>query len=330
MSKYRVFIIAMLMWPFLATSGHAEPALSPEAIVEGIVNVYAEVPAEARTADTLGRQRRGTGIVIDGNGLVLTVGYIILEASAVDVYSASGDRFPADVMAYDHESGFGLIRTREPLDADPIRFGRSADVGIGDPLLILSRVPDLRGAQVTLADRREFAGYWEYLLDSALFTSPNYSTFAGAALIDDELRLVGIGSLTVRNAAGADIQSPGNMFIPVDELLPIMGDLLSSGRRADVGRPWLGLYARDLGANIVIQSVAEDSPAARSGLQPGDQITSIASQPIDGLADFYRKLWSLGDPGVDVPLGVRRRGQPIRLDLLSADRYDWLRFQQSY
>ncbi len=330
MVALRAILVMILAVPVAATSSHAAPAESPADIVKAVVSVYAEVPVEARTAKTLGRERRGTGVVIDGNGLILTAGYLVLEASAVDIYAEDGVRHPADVLAYDHESGFALVRTREPLAVSPVRLGRGADLAVGNSLLVLSRDRDLQGVQVRLADRREFAGYWEYLLDDALFTTPGYGAFAGAALIDEEFRLVGVGSLAVRNAAGPGIQSPGNMFIPVDELLPIMGDLLSEGRRDAEGRPWLGLYAREVGRGIIVQSIAEDSPASQSGLRPGDRITHIGSEPIDGLADFYRKLWALGDPGVDVPLDLRRRGQPIRLDLHSADRYDWLRFQQSY
>ncbi len=327
----RLFFIAI---GFLAIVGlswqNPARAASPDEIVDAVISIYAEVPNVARTARTLGSQRRGTGLVIDSNGLILTVGYIILEAAAVDVFDSQGERHPADIIAYDHESGLGLIRTHDPLDVTPIRLGSIDDIEIGDPLLVLNRETELGGAQVKLVDRREFAGYWEYLLDNALFTSPRQPSFAGAALIDQNLRLVGVGSLSVGNAAGNNISSPGNMFIPSDELIPIMADLLSNGRRDDVGRPWLGLIARDLDGNVFVQSVADDSPAGSAGLRPGDRIVRVSDQSVAGLADFYRKLWALGDPGVTVPLDVRRKGRSLELDVVSADRYDWLRFDHSY
>jgi S1-C subfamily serine protease len=310
----------------LATPARADP----RAVVEAVLGLRAEVPAEARTSDTLGTERLGSGVLIDGQGLVLTIGYVILEASAVDLYGADGARVPADVVGYDHDTGLGLVRARTPLAAKPVPLGRSADVRVGDPLLVISRAGPLSGRETRLADRREYAGYWEYLLPDAMLTSPPHDAFAGAALIDAGGRLVGVGSLVVADAAGRGLASPGNMFVPVDALRPIMADLIAFGRREGAQRPWLGVYAREVGGRVVIAGVAEGGPAAAAGLAPGDAVSAVAGAPVSGLADFYRRVWALGDAGVEVPVRVARGPRQVDLKVASTDRLRWLRLRQSY
>lgn len=307
------------------------PALAdPRAVVEAVLGLRAEVPAEARTSGTLGRERLGSGVLIDGQGLVLTIGYLILEASAVDLYDARGERIPAEIVGYDHETGLGLVRARAPLAARPVPLGRSADVRIGDPLLVISRAGALSGRETRLADRRDYAGYWEYLLEDALLTTPAHPAFGGAALIDTAGRLVGIGSLGIPDAAAEGVQSPGNMFVPVDALKPIMADLLSSGRREGPHRPWLGVYAREVGGHVVVTGVAEGGPAATAGLAAGDLVMGVNGQPVASLAEFYRRIWSMGEAGVEVPLQVTRGPRPLALRVTSIDRLRWLKLNQSY
>ena len=319
-----------LAWLVGASSSWSALA-GPREVIDAVVGVRAEVPADARTADTLGRERSGTGIAIDNAGLVLTVGYIVLEAAAVDLYDARGERVPAEVVAYDHETGFGLVRAAEPLQGvQAVPLGKSAEVRVGDPLLVLSRLGPLQVQQARLVDRREYAGYWEYLLPDALLTTPPHPAFAGAALIDAQGQLVGVGSLTIPDAAGAEIASPGNLFVPVDALGPIMGDLLSQGRREGAGRPWLGLYAREHAGRVVVTGVADGSPAAAAGVAPGDVLLSVGAKPIAGLSGLYREIWSLGDAGVRVPLKVLRGPRTVDLDVGSIDRMRWLRLRQSY
>ena len=302
----------------------------PREVVQAVVGVRAEVPAEARTADTLGRERLGSGVLIDGSGLVLTIGYLVLEAAAVDVYDAQGRRVPAEVVGYDHETGFGLVRAAEPLGAPPVPLGRSAEVKVGEPLLVLSRAGRLEGREAKLVDRREFAGYWEYLLPDALFTTPQHPAFGGAALIDKDGRLVGIGSLGVPDAAGSGLASRGNMFVPVDALGPILADLIASGHRDGARRPWLGLTTREHAGRLIVAGVGDGSPAAAAGVQPGDALPGLCGQPMTGLTDLYRKVWGLGDAGVKVPLKVMRGPRTLDVDVASIDRLRWLRLRQSY
>jgi S1-C subfamily serine protease len=324
--RLRPLLLAVL----LLASPLAPARADPQETVAAILGLRAEVPSEARTADTLGRQRSGTGVVIDHSGLVVTIGYLILEAAAVDLYDAEGRRIPAEIVGYDHDTGFGLVRASEPLAVKPLPLGSSKDVTIGEPLLVLSRDGALGGRQSKLVSRREFAGYWEYLLPDALFTSPPHDAWAGAALIDRQGRLIGVGSLAVGDATADDVASPGNMFVPIDALKPIMGDLLAMGRRDEPGHPWVGLYALEHAGHVIIRSVADDGPADSAGLRPGDVLLAVDGTQVGSLAELYRRIWALGDPGVTVPLRVMRRDRILELSVPSVDRMRWLRLKQSY
>jgi S1-C subfamily serine protease len=212
-----------------------------------------------------------------------------------------------------------------------MELGDSAALTPAQQVLVVSRAEgNVEATPALVAGRREFAGYWEYLLADAIFTAPVHRSFAGAALIDREGRLAGIGSLFVGDAAGAGTASPGNMFVPIDALKPILAELVAEGRRKVPAHPWLGLFAEPKPGGIRVASVAQEGPAERSGLKPGDLITAVAGQPVSDLGDFYRRLWSLGPPGVDVPLSVKRSGDPFDITVQSADRYDWLRLNPTY
>jgi S1-C subfamily serine protease len=298
--------------------------------LDGVVQVTAHVPSDARTAASLGTTRDGTGVVIDNDGLILTIGYLILEASEVEVSGVDPEPVPARIVAYDHESGFGLLRAESPLDVAPIALGASAQVERRQPLMVVSRAGELDAAGVYVVDRRDFAGYWEYLLEDAIFTAPPHGQFGGAALLDRNGRLVGIGSLIVNDAAVLDRPIPGNMFVPIDHLKPIMADLLSRGRRADPGRPWLGVTLAEHEGRVFVRRVSPDGPAAAAGIAPSDLILGIDGVPVNGLADFYRKLWGRGEAGIEVPLNVLHGMEVTPVLVKSADRYRYLRLNPSY
>jgi S1-C subfamily serine protease len=300
-------------------------------VLAAVVSVHAIVPPTARTADTLGTLRRGSGVVIDDQGLVLTIGYLILEAGVPSLVDDGGRTIPAAILAYDYESGFGLLRALQPLAARPLEFGESAALQPREPLLAVSRSGDnVDATPVAVEARREFAGYWEYLLADAIFTAPVHVDFGGAALIDRQGRLVGIGSLLVGDTRGPGRGPPGNMFVPFDAFKPILAELLAEGRRKQPARPWIGLFAEETPDGIRIANVARDGPADRAGLERNDLIVGIAGQPLAGLGDFYRRLWGLGAAGIDVPLSIRRGGGALEFTLRSADRYDWLRLDPTY
>ncbi len=297
----------------------------------GVVQINAVIPGDARTARSLGTARQGSGVVIDDSGLIVTIGYLILEASEVTITGAGDEAVPATIVAYDHETGFGLVRANGPLGVPPVSLGNSGALRPMQPLLVVSHAGALDASGVYLVDRREFAGSWEYLLEDALFTAPPHVQYGGAALIDQGGRLVGIGSLFVGDAGRQGGQmAPGNMFVPIDGLKTIMGDLLSRGRRAEPGHPWLGLTMEEHRGRVFVMRVAPDGPGAAAGIQPNDMIIGIDGIPVEGLSDLYRKVWSRGDAGVTVPLDVLQGTEinPVTVD--SADRYRYLRLDQSY
>jgi S1-C subfamily serine protease len=297
--------------------------------LDAILGLRAEVPRDARTAGTLGRVREGSAIVIDNAGLALTIGYLVLEASEVSLFDAGGRTIPANVVAYDHETGFGLVRALLPLDVTPLPIAAEVDTAEGDPLLVVSRVGRLEGTQVMLADRRVFAGYWEYLLDEALFTSPGHGQFGGAALIDPTGRLVGVGSLRVGNTTSDGRPSPGNMFVPVDLLPPILGDMLALGH-AGHAKPWLGITSRESPEGVVLGGVTDGGPADAAGLRPGDRVVAVGEAPVGNLETLYRSVWQLGSPGVVVPMRVERGERMLDVEVRSIDRRQWLRLDPTF
>lgn len=312
---------ALAFGPALA----AEPEqLDPERVVRSIVGIRAVVPPDSQSARSLGTEREGSGVVIDGSGLILTIGYTVMEASQIQVTAADGRSHPANMIAYDPVSGFGLLRAELGFQAPWLRLADSAAVKEGDTLLALSGGDGRGAAAVKVVSKREFAGYWEYLLDEALFTFPPIRAFNGAALVNREGRLVGIGSLLVMEAMeGRGL--PGNMFVPVSALEPILADLLAYGRRQEPARPWLGVTLREEMGQLMVEKVSPRSPADSAGLRPGDRIVGVGGQRFTGLADFYRKLWGLGPAGVVVPLEVMRGATLTPVPVPSADRVRFLR-----
>ncbi len=317
-----------------AASARAQPVTMDD-LAAAVVQVKAHINPDGRTAETLGLERKGSGVVIGSDGLVLTIGYIIVEAHAVEVTTNGGHAVPAQVVGYDHESGFGLVKATQPLNVRPMALGKSAALKERDPVLIASAGGVDTVAAARVAGRRAFAGSWEYLLEDAIFTTPPYPAWSGAALISREGKLVGIGSLIVRDAAsGKGEPEPGNMFVPIDRLGPILADLISEGRSLAPSRPWLGLTTEEVAGHLVVSRVAADGPAEKAGLKRGDIIVGVGGKPAKSLADFYRMVWAKRSAGASVPLDVRRRenaGMPTRrIDVQSMNRMDHLKLKSTF
>ncbi|MGH8660948.1 MAG: S1C family serine protease [Burkholderiales bacterium] len=292
-----------------------------------VVKIRSKAVANARTSRTLGTQREGTGVVIDSEGLVLTIGYLILEAETVEVSTADGRAFPATVVGYDHASGFGLLKALRPLPVKPVQFGHSAALAEREMVLIVG----FDGvAPAYVVSRRPFVGYWEYLLDEAIYTAPATVNWSGAALLSREGRLLGIGSLVVGDAMGTRTQVPGNMFVPIDLLKPMLGDLIATGRRSGKTRPWLGINTQEVQGNVIVTRVSPESPAHEASLRTGDIIVGLGGQPIKGQADFYTRIWSHGEAGVGIPLDVLRGGRVESVTVKSVDREHYLRPKPTY
>ena len=305
-------------------------AESAQDVLSAVVRLSAAIPPDARTAETLGTTRHGNGVVIDGDGLVLTIGYLILEAMSVIVEGADHKPILANVVAYDHETGFGLVRAVQSLPLKPLRLGRSSDLKAGDPVLAVSSSGIQGTRPVSVASRREFTGYWEYLLESAIFTTPPHPNWSGAALIGRDGRLLGIGSLLVPDATADDPPGPGNMFVPIDLLKPILADLLADGRAQRHAKPWLGMITVENLGQLAVARVAPDGPAYKAGVQAGDIVVRVAGKNVATLSDLFRTIWDLGHAGTNVPLTVMREGSLRDIVVVSGDRYDYLRLEQSY
>ncbi|CAB5125231.1 hypothetical protein D3OALGA1CA_2852 [Olavius algarvensis associated proteobacterium Delta 3] len=295
--------------------------------LEAMVTVRAVIPDDARTARALGTLREGNGIIIDSDGLVLTIGYVILEAQHLELEVRSGKTIPASFVGYDHRTGFGLLRARKPLKGKPLKFGNSSKLETGDPVMVLTSGGDdpVQGARVL--SRAEFAGYWEYLLDSAIYAAPANSDFAGAALVGPKGRLLGIGSIYTQLAIPALGNVPCNMYVPIDLLKPVLEDLINSGRSRKPPQPWLGVHLDETYGRVIVMRTARGGPAERAGLKTGDIIIGIGGKPVQGLSDFYRKLWAIGKAGVMVPLSILQGNEIRKFKIPSEDRYKYLKLR---
>jgi S1-C subfamily serine protease len=292
-----------------------------------VVLLKATAPKDARSAATLGAQRQGSGIVIDNSGLILTIGYLILEADAIEIVPADGRAVPATVVGYDHSTGFGLVRTNLPLYVKPIEFGDSSALPEREPVLVAG----FDGvAPAYVVSKRQFAGFWEYLLDSAIFTAPATVNWSGAALIGRDGKLYGVGSLVVTDAVKPQTYSPGNMFVPIDLLKPILGDLIAAGKVSGPARPWIGVNTQEMQGHLVVTRLTRGGPAEKSGLKVGDIILRLGGEQITGQVDFYRKLWGKGPAGTEIALSVLQGAQMIDLVVPSIDRAQHLRTRSTY
>ena len=304
-------------------------AASLEELVAAVVRIKTYINPDGQTVQSLGREREGSGIVIDEDGLILTIGYLMVEAHTAEVTINGGRTVAAAIVGYDHETGFGILRTLQPLKIKPLAFGRSADVSVNDPVLVASGGGPNMVGPARVAAKREFAGSWEYLLDEAIFTAPPHPAWSGAALISREGKLLGVGSLIVGDAGGDGGGKPGNMFVPIERLPPILGDLIADGHVAGPGRPWLGVAAEDVRGRLIVSRVTPDSPAEKAGIRKGDEIVGVGGEAPRNLPDFYRKIWATGTAGATVPLDVEQRGAKRRIDVKSINRLDNLKLKST-
>jgi len=295
-----------------------------EELVSAVVRVNTHIAPDGRTVQGLGREREGSGVVIDSAGLVLTIGYLMVEAYAAEVVDNNGRTVPADVVGYDHESGFGLLRAIEPLKLKPMALGKSAEIKEGDPVLVASFGGTAMVAGAYVVAKREFAGSWEYMLEEALFTAPPHPAWSGAALINREGKLVGVEAVS-----GSD-KTPGNMFVPIDQLTPILGDLISAGRKTGPGRPWLGLNTEELRGRLFVSRVTPEGPAEKAGIKRGDVVVGVNGEKPKNLADFYRKVWAQGSAGASIALDVLQDSEVKRLNVKSINRLDHLKLKSTF
>src|SRR5919197_341521 len=295
-----------------------------DAALAAMVALRATVPADAFTAETLGTERAGHGVIIRENGIVLTIGYLITEADSIWLHLGDGRGVPGHALGYDQEPGFGLVRAFARLDLPALPIGESSTAEIGDRVVVAGAGGRHRSVAARIADRHEFAGYWEYVLDEAIFTAPAHPNWGGTGLIGRGGELLGIGSLHLERPAERGPEHL-NMIVPIDLLKPVLDDLLTYGRRNRPPRPWLGLYASEMEDRIVIVGLATGGPAHKAKLHAGDVVLAVGGMEVRGLAGFFRRIWSLGHAGVEVPLLVYRDGRTFELRIASGDRNRFLK-----
>ncbi|HRD77798.1 MAG TPA: S1C family serine protease [Hyphomicrobiaceae bacterium] len=289
-----------------------------------MVTIRAFVPEDAFTAETLGTERAGHGVVIDHDGLVLTIGYLVTEAETVWINFANGSAVQGHVLGYDQETGFGLLRALGRVDVPAVSLGSSARAEIGERVVVggLGRSDSVAARIVA---KQEFAGYWEYVLDEAIFTAPSHPNWGGTAVIGPSGDLIGIGSLQVQHVARDKSAQNINMIVPIDLLKPILADMVSTGRANRPPRPWLGVYATEMNNRLVVAGVSQKGPAKSAGITAGDVLLEVAGESVRDLARMFRRIWSLGDAGVEVPMRVSRDGRTLEVRVKSGDRRQFLR-----
>src|SRR6185436_15297982 len=314
-------------FPEAAQPNPAEVGFDLDAAMDAVVMLRAEIPEDAFTASILGTERIGNGVVIRADGLVLTIGYLITEASAVWLTTNNGTAVAGYPLAYDQATGFGLVQPLGRLGTPQLQRGSAALCAAGDDVIVIGHGRRAHALKAKVIAKREFAGYWEYVLDEALFTAPAHPQWGGAAIVGADGRLLGIGSLVMEESdKGRKVQ--GNMAVPIDLLEPVLEDLLTFGRVNRPPRPWLGMYTMESNGQLVVAGVADKGPAARAGVRQRDLVLEVAGSRVTALADLFRKVWSLGPAGTEIPLTLGRGGDLVRARLRSADRNDFLRKPQ--
>jgi S1-C subfamily serine protease len=296
-----------------------------ERVLRAVLGLQAIVPGDAFTAGTLGTERAGSGVLIRRDGLVLTIGYLVTEAETIWLTSPGGGAVPGHVLGYDQETGFGLVQALGKLDVPALELGTGRRVGAGDRAIMAAEGGRRHAIAARVVARQEFAGYWEYVLDRAIFTAPAHPFWGGAALIGTDGSLIGIGSLHVQHSSGRELRRDVNMVVPIDLLPPILDDLVAYGRPNRPVRPWLGLYAAEVEDTIVVAGLTEQGPASKAGLQPGDRILAVRDDPVASLAGFWRKVWAGGPAGSEVVLQVSRDNETLSVRVLSSDRSRFLK-----
>ena len=291
-----------------------------EAAMSAVMGLRAMVPEDAFTAQMLGTERTGNGVLIRDSGLVLTIGYLITEAETIWLSPSVGPPVPGHALAYDQETGFGLVQALARLDLPALPIGNSGKAEIGERVVVAGAGGRQRSVAAHIVAKQEFAGYWEYVLDEAIFTAPAHPNWGGTAMIGASGELLGIGSLQLEQGREKGRSDHLNMIVPIDLLKPILDDLLRHGRPNRPPRPWLGLYAAEIDDRIVVIGLADRGPAQRAGLRTGDVVQTVGGEDVRSLADMFRQVWSLGRAGVEIPIRLNRDGHTLEQKIASADR----------
>ena len=296
-----------------------------QARLDTVVALRSRVPPDGFTAHALGLERAGSGVIIDRSGLVLTIGYLVAEAEEIWLFCADGSAVQGDVITYDFVTGFGLVQALGRLPVDPAPLGESSAVHVGDRVVFAGAGGVSHAVDAQIVSKREFAGYWEYVLDEAFFSTPVHPSWGGAGIFDRAGALIGVGSLFVGDARGHGAPSEGNMIVPIDLVKPLLTQLRTGGSVDRTPRPWLGFYTAEANNHLFVAGLAPDGPAEKAGIQTGDVVLEVSGSPVGDMADMLRTIWSLGEAGVAIPLTLVRDGTPVQITVPSGDRNDFLK-----
>jgi S1-C subfamily serine protease len=322
-------LISSIVSLLLIAAGTVKAAdQTAEEILKAIVKVRAVIHDDAITAQALGTEREGNGVLIDSTGHILTIGYLILEAKTIEVTGPDGQVMNAAFIGYDYDTGFGILRVDKTMGIEPMKLGKSSDLKAGEPALVAGHKGSSAVSGVRVAARKEFTGYWEYLIENAIYTIPPYESYGGAALIGSDGALLGIGSIFTRiNVTDVGVL-PANMFVPIDLLKPILTDLISTGRSRQPQRPWLGMHTDESHGRVFVIRLHPGGPAHKANLQIGDLVLKVNNQAVEGQADFFRKVWAIGTAGVAVPISILRGTKIQEITVQSDDRYNYLKLDR--
>lgn len=293
--------------------------------LSAVVTMHSFVPEDAFTARTLGPERAGSGVVIDSSGLIVTIGYLVTEAETIWLHTNDGRAVPGHALAVDQATGFGLVQALGRLDLPALELGETDGLKIGDSFILAAGGGRRHAIETRLAGREEFAGYWEYALDDAFYTTPAHPNWGGTGLIGQDGRLYGIGSLILQQGHNRAKRSDMNMVVPISLLPPILPDLLTQGRANRPPRPWLGMFATENEESVFVAGVSDSGPADRAGIRPGDRIVAVEGNEVSELFETWQRVWATGAAGAEVHIRVDRNGRMFDVAIQSADRASYLK-----
>ena len=293
-----------------------------ENTLSGLMTVKSQIPEQAMTASVLGQEREGHGVLIGENGLVLTIGYVISEAESIWLIDCENNAVEGHVVGYDQVTGFGLVQALGRLSGKVLELGDSDEVNVGRQMVLAGAGGKAASVDVTVVEVREFAGYWEYLISGAIFTEPAHPEWGGTALLDQEGRVCGVGSLILQSED--DSEPARNMVIPINLLKKVQDDLLAYGRRSSPPRPWMGWYVQDSASGPIVIGLVAGAPSMQAGVKPGDRVVAINGRKVSTINAMYREIWNTGEAGVSVNVAINRDADTRIVMVESIDRTNML------
>jgi S1-C subfamily serine protease len=288
-------------------------------LLPSVVNIHATVPKQHPSTRILGDERMGSGLVVDSTGLVLTVSYVVMGASVIDVAPLKGRRTRAEVVAQDFEVGLALLRVkRQGLPAATLAT-QAPERGDAVVAVASSGVHEVRVSGGIVTYLGEFEGYWEYLLDRGIVSSAANPGFGGGGLFSMRGHAVGVVYLNLNEVARSSLAIPVDFYREHSAELLRYGRVVSRPRRA-----WLGVFAHALDDGVVISGIVPGGPGEKGGLREGDLIMSLNAQEVPTLREFYTSLWR-HEPGERITFEVMRDNAVRRLEITGGDRAEFFK-----